>query len=161
MNICVLGVMDIHWSYQNLLFWAGIIWHRLLANQIVRCFKLKNLKTIWGIKLIFCFHWSYKNHTIFWIMPENTLGQSVCRIFYFWLVWLVNTGGPLLHCTFLLLLFFSLLDLFSCNKLHLIKSLPNQQMFNKHILRQTHFEGKLILAKLDSVLIVTFDMWSV
>ena len=34
-------------------------------------------------------------------MPENTLGQSVCRIFYFWLVWLVNlnTGGPLLHCT--------------------------------------------------------------
>ena len=38
---------------------------------------------------------------LFWVIPENTLGQSVCRIFYFWLVWLVNlnTGGPLLHCT--------------------------------------------------------------
>ena len=28
--------------------------------------NLRNLKTIWGIKLIFCFHWSYKKyHTIF------------------------------------------------------------------------------------------------
>ena len=52
--------------------------------------NLKNLKTIWGIKLIFCFHWSYKNIILFWVMPENTFGQSVCRIFFFWLVWLVN-----------------------------------------------------------------------
>ena len=29
-------------------------------------------------------------------MLENTVGQSVCQIFYIWLVWL---GGPLLHCT--------------------------------------------------------------
>ena len=43
-DICILGVMDIHWSYQNLLFWAGTVWHRLSANQIVRCFKLKKLK---------------------------------------------------------------------------------------------------------------------
>ena len=61
--------------------------------------NLKNVKTIWGIKLIFCLHWSYKNIILFWFMPGNTLGQSVCRIFYF--VWLVNlnTGGPLLYCT--------------------------------------------------------------
>ena len=26
--------------------------------------NLKNLKTIWGIKLIFCFHWSYKKYAI-------------------------------------------------------------------------------------------------
>ena len=43
-DICIPRVMDIHWSYQNLLFWAGIVWHRLSANQIVRCFKLKKLK---------------------------------------------------------------------------------------------------------------------
>ena len=43
-DICILRVMDIHWSYQNLLFWAGIVWHRLSANQIGRCFKLKKLK---------------------------------------------------------------------------------------------------------------------
>ena len=44
LNICVLRVMDIHWSYQYLLFWTGIVWHRLSANQIVRCFKLKKCK---------------------------------------------------------------------------------------------------------------------
>ena len=43
-DIGILRVMDIHWSYQNLLFWAGIVWHRLSANQIIRCFKLKKLK---------------------------------------------------------------------------------------------------------------------
>ena len=37
-------MIDIHRSYQNLLFWACIVWHRLSANQIVRCFKLKKLK---------------------------------------------------------------------------------------------------------------------
>ena len=63
--------------------------------------NLINLKTIWGIKLIFRFSEATKNIILVWVMPENTLGQSVCRIFYFWLVWLVNliTGGPLLHCT--------------------------------------------------------------
>ena len=40
--ICIL--LDIHWSYQNLLFWAGIVRHRVSANQIVRCFKLKKLE---------------------------------------------------------------------------------------------------------------------
>ena len=58
--ICIL--LDIHWSYQNLLFWAGIVRHRLLANQIVRWSKLKKLKTTRVIKLIFCFHWSYKKY---------------------------------------------------------------------------------------------------
>ena len=43
-DICILGVMDIHCSYQNLLCWAGIVWHRLSANQIGRYFKLKKLK---------------------------------------------------------------------------------------------------------------------
>ena len=39
---------------------AGIVWLRFSSNQTVRCFNLKKLKTIWGIKLIFCFHWNYK-----------------------------------------------------------------------------------------------------
>ena len=43
-DICILRVMDIHWSYQNLLFWASIVWHILSANQIVRCFKLEKLE---------------------------------------------------------------------------------------------------------------------
>ena len=37
----------------------------------------------------------------FGLWPQNSLGQSVCRIFYFWLVWLVklNTG---VHCCIVL-----------------------------------------------------------
>ena len=43
-DTCILRVMNILWSYQNWLFWTGIVWHRLSANQIVRCFKIKKLK---------------------------------------------------------------------------------------------------------------------
>ena len=94
--ICIL--LDIHWSYKNMLFWAGIVRHRLSFNQIVRCFKRNKLENYTryqvdhAIKIKIC-------DLGLWL--QNTLGQSVCRIFYFWLVWLVNldTGGPLLHCT--------------------------------------------------------------
>ena len=40
--ICIL--LDIHGSYKNMLFLVGITRHRLSANQIVKCFKLKKLK---------------------------------------------------------------------------------------------------------------------
>ena len=62
--------------------------------------NLKNLKTIWGIKLIFACIEGTKNVILFWIMLDNTLGQSVYRIFYFWFVWLfnLNIGDPLLRC---------------------------------------------------------------
>ena len=51
--------------------------------------------------MIFYFQWSYKKLCYFELWPQNTFGQSNFRIFYFWLVWLVNlnTGSPLLHCT--------------------------------------------------------------
>ena len=62
------------------------------STRLSDVLNLKNLKTIWGIKLIFCFHWSYKN-MLFWVMLQNTLGQSVCKIFYpyFDLLKLVST----------------------------------------------------------------------
>ena len=40
--ICIL--LDIHCSYKSMLFWVGIVRHRLSANQIVRCFKPKKLE---------------------------------------------------------------------------------------------------------------------
>ena len=52
--------------------------------------NLKNLKTMWGIKLIFCFHWSYKKY-------HAILGYTAK---YSWpIIWLVNhnTWGPFLH----------------------------------------------------------------
>ena len=57
--------------------------------------NLKNLKTMWGIKLNFCFHWSYKN-MLFWAMLQNTLSQSVCMIFYFYFDLLILIPG--VHC---------------------------------------------------------------
>ena len=63
--ICICCIMlDIYWSYQDLLFWAYIVRHRLSANQIVRCFKLKKIEVsswLFPLKL----------------MPPNTLGVSV------------------------------------------------------------------------------------
>ena len=53
---CIL--LDIHWNYKNMLFSADIFRHSVSANQIVRCFKLKNSKRIWGIKLTFRFPWN-------------------------------------------------------------------------------------------------------
>ena len=58
--ICIL--LDVHWSYKNILFWTGILRHSLWANQIIRCFNLKNSKRIWDIKWIFCFHWNVKKY---------------------------------------------------------------------------------------------------
>ena len=55
LNICILRGMHIYWSYQNLLFRAGIVWHMLSANQIVRCFKLKKLKNYLRYQVDFLF----------------------------------------------------------------------------------------------------------
>ena len=99
--ICIL--LDIHWSYKNMLFWAGIVRHSLSANQIVRCFKLKKLKKDVRYQVDFLLPLKLEEILCYfgW-WPQNTLGQSVCRIFDFWLVWLVklNTRGLLLHCCF-------------------------------------------------------------
>ena len=89
--ICIL--LDNHWSYQNMLFRAGIVRHRFSTNQIVRCFGLKkNWKLYKILSWFFASIEATKNIMPFWVMLQNNLGQSVCRIFYFWLVNL-NTGG--------------------------------------------------------------------
>ena len=98
--ICIL--LDIHWSYKNMLFWAGIVRHSLSANQIVRCFKLKKLKKDMRYQVDFFRPLKLEEILCYFeLWPQNTLDQSVYRIFCFWLVWLVkfNTKGPLLHCT--------------------------------------------------------------
>ena len=99
-GICILRVMNIHWSYQNLLFWAGIVWHRFLANQIVRYFKLKKLKNYMRYQVDFFASIEATKNMPFWVMQQNTLSYTVCRNFYFSLFWLVNlnTWGPMLHC---------------------------------------------------------------
>ena len=96
-----LHLVNIPWSYNNMLFWVGIVRHRLSANQIVRCFKLKKHENCMRWQVDFLLSLKLQKICYFGLWPQNTLGQSVCRIFYFWLVWIVNfnTGGLLLHCT--------------------------------------------------------------
>ena len=78
---------------------VGIVRHRFSANQIVRCFKFKKMENY--MRLIVCFRWSYKKYLAILGYAAKYSWCISCRIFYFWLVWLVNfnTGGPLLHCT--------------------------------------------------------------
>ena len=56
--ICIL--LDIHWSYKNILVWLGTVRHSHSANEIFRCFKLQKPKTIWSMNMCMslCFHWS-------------------------------------------------------------------------------------------------------
>ena len=84
---------------QKYAIFCGIVRHTLSANQIVRCFKIKKLKNDMRYQVDFLVPLKLeKILSYFYLWPQNTLGQSVCRIFYFCLVWL-NTGGTLLHCT--------------------------------------------------------------
>ena len=97
--ICIL--LDIHWNYKNMLFWAGIVRHSHSVNQIVKCFKLKKLKKDMMYQVDFLLPLKLEEIFYFGLWPQNTFGQSIFWIFYFWLVWLVKlkTGGPLLLCT--------------------------------------------------------------
>ena len=61
--------------------WAGTS-----ANHIVRCFKLKNLKKEIRCQVDFFLPLKLEEMCYFGLLPQNTLGQSTCRIFYFWLV---------------------------------------------------------------------------
>ena len=65
--ICIL--LDIHWNYKNMLFWAGIVRHSHSVNQIVKCFKLK--KTQKGYEVWSWFFASIetrRNIMLFWVM---------------------------------------------------------------------------------------------
>ena len=96
-DICILRVMDIHWNYQNLLFWAGIVWHRLSANQIVRCFKLKKLKNYMRYQVDFLLPLKLQKYAILGYATKYS--WPIILQDFLLLLWPfnLNTGGPLLH----------------------------------------------------------------
>ena len=99
--ICIF--LDNHWSYKNMLFWVGIVRHRLSANHNVRCFKKLENSMMYQVDFLLLLKlWKI---CYFGLWPQKSLDQSVCRMFYFWLNWLVNLNamGPLLHCNCFLL----------------------------------------------------------
>ena len=76
--ICIL--LNIHYPLK--LFWAGILRHSVSANQIVRCFKLTNFKNSMRYYVDFLLPLKLKEMSYnFGLWPQNTLGQSDCRIF--------------------------------------------------------------------------------
>ena len=102
LQLGIFILLDVHWSYVNIMFWVGILRHSLSTNQIVRCFKLKKLKKEMRYQVDFFLPLKLEEILChFGLWPQNTLGLSVDTIFYFWLVWLVkfDTWGSLLHCT--------------------------------------------------------------
>ena len=101
LHVVICISLEIHWSYKKILFWAGIFRHRLSANQIVRCFTLKKLENYMRYQAEFLLPLKLQKICYFGLWLQNTLRQSVCRIFYFWFVWLfnLNTESPLLHFT--------------------------------------------------------------
>ena len=84
---------------QNMFFLGWHCQHRLSANQTVKCFMLNKSENYVKCHVGFLLPLKLQNICYFGLWPQNTLGQSICRMFYIWLVKL-NTGGPLLHCTY-------------------------------------------------------------
>ena len=108
LNICIVIVMDIYWSYKNLVFWAGIVWHRISANQVVRDFKLEKLNNYMMYQVDFLLLLKLQKISYYFELWQKILLVSqFAEFFYFCLVWLVNLnyGYPLSHCTFLLFYF--------------------------------------------------------
>ena len=99
----VIGILlDIHWSYKNLLLWVGTVRRRLSVNQIVRGFKLQS----WGIKLIFWHRWSYRKYAILDHGLKKLLANQLAEIFTFDLFDLLILI-PGVHC-YIVLVFFIL-----------------------------------------------------
>ena len=91
LQVVVCLLLDIHCSYKICYFGQALSG---IASQPIRLsdvLNLKNSRTIWGIKLIFCFHWSYKKyHAIFGYDPKILLANQFAGFFTFNLFNLLN-----------------------------------------------------------------------
>ena len=98
-DICILRVMYIQWSTKICYF--GLVLSGIGSQQtrLSDVLNLKNLKTMWGIKLIFCLHWSYKKYTILGYGRKHSWPISLQDFLLVTCLTNLNTGGPLLHCT--------------------------------------------------------------
>ena len=94
--ICIL--LYIHWSYQNLLFWAGIFRHRLSANQIVKCFKLKKIENYMRYQVDCLFPLKLQKISCYFRLCRQILLVYQLENFLLFTC-LTYRGSPLLHCT--------------------------------------------------------------
>ena len=59
---------------------SGIGYQRIRLSDVL---NLKNMKTVWGDKSIFCFHWSYKKYAILDYDPTILLANQFAGFFTF------------------------------------------------------------------------------
>ena len=82
-HVVIWFLLDIHWSYKNMLFWAGIVRHRLSANQIVRYFKLKTWKLYEVSSWFFASIEATKISCYFGLWPQILLANQFTGFFTF------------------------------------------------------------------------------
>ena len=62
LHVVIWILLDILWSYKNMLFWVDSVSHTLLSNGIVRCFKLKKLENYIRLQIHFLLPLKLRKH---------------------------------------------------------------------------------------------------
>ena len=88
-HVVIFILLDIHWSYQHLLFWASIVRQRLSANQIVRCFKLKKLENYLRYQVDFLLPLKLQKICYFGLCCKILLANQFAEFFTFNLFYLL------------------------------------------------------------------------
>ena len=89
---------------QNMFFLGWHCQHRLSANQTVKCFMLNKSENYVKCHVGFLLPLKLQNICYFGLWPQNTLGQSICRMFYFWLF---DNHNAIVYCYIVLILIVS------------------------------------------------------
>ena len=99
-------LLDIHWSYKNMLLWVGIARSRLSTNQILRCFKQEKLENHMRCHVDFLLLLELqKNHAFWGYDPQNLLADLFTGFFTFELFDLLILI-PGIHCCIVLVFFY-------------------------------------------------------
>ena len=100
---CIL--LDIHWSYKNMLLWVAIARSRLSTNQILKCFKQEKLENYMRCHVDFLLLLELqKNHAFWGYDPKKLLADLFTGFFTFELFDLLILI-PGIHCCIVLVFF--------------------------------------------------------
>lgn len=101
---CIL--LDINWSYKNMLLWVAIARSRLSTNQILKCFKQEKLENYMRCHVDFLLLLELqKNHAFWGYDPKKLLADLFTGFFTFELFDLLILI-PGIHCCIVLVFFY-------------------------------------------------------
>ena len=107
LHVVISILLDIHCSYKNMLFWAGLVRHGLSSNQIVRCFKLKKLENCVTYQVDFLLPLNLQKIWYFGLWPKILLANQFAEFSTFDLFDLLILMPGVHCCIVLILIFFS------------------------------------------------------